>query len=209
MLKVVLRDILCEAQAAYVPGRDISFNNRVIQCARHYAVKNNLDFCLVSLDAQKAFDSVSHDYLVKVMEAYKFPQEFIEVFKTLYTGLLSVVQVNGFLSQEFEVKRGVKQGDALSCGLFVLAIDPLLRNLYQNPLIEGLLVPTEPATSVDIKVLSYADDVTIICKNRALQPIFAEYERFCNVSGLILNADKTEVFNFIQSQHGATVLVIT
>ena len=200
-LKGILPEILCEAQAAYVPGRDISFNNRVIQCARRYAVKNSLDFCLVSLDAQKAFDSVDHEYLIKVMEAYEFPQEFIEVFQTLYSGLKSVVQVNGFLSQEFDVLRGVKQGDALSCGLFVLAIDPLLRNLSQNDLIEGLSVPTSPATSVEIKVLSYADDVTVICKNRSLQQIFEEYESFSKVSGLILNAEKTEVFNFIQSRH--------
>ena len=89
----------------------------MIQCARRYAVKNSLDCCVVSLDAQKAFDSVDHEYLIKVMEAYEFPQEFIEVFQTLYSGLKSVVQVNGFLSQEFDVLRGVKQGDALSCGL--------------------------------------------------------------------------------------------
>ena len=48
-LKVVLPGILCEAQAAYVPGRGISFNNIVIQCARRYAVNNGLDFSIVSL----------------------------------------------------------------------------------------------------------------------------------------------------------------
>ena len=200
-LKGVLPDILSETQAAYVPGRDISFNNRLIQCARRYSVRNNLDFCLISLDAQKAFDSVSHKYLIKVMETYEFPQEFIDVFKTLYTGLTSVVQVNGTLTSEFELRRGVKQGDALSCGLFVLAIDPLLRNLSENPHIEGLLIPTSVGELVDIKVLSYADDVAIVCKNNSLQPVFSEYEKFSYLSGLILNADKTEVFNFCQSQH--------
>ena len=198
-LKVVLPEILCESQAAYVPGRDISFNNRVIQCARRYAVNNNLDFSIISLDAQKAFDSVSHKYLIKVMEAYEFPQEFIDVFRTLYSGLLSVVQVNGFLSQEFQVHRGVKQGDALSCGLFVLAMDPLLRNLSQNINIEGLVIPTSPTESVEIKVLAYADDVTIICRNNLLQQIFSEYESFSKISGLVLNAGKTEVMNFVQS----------
>ena len=55
-LKKVLPDILCEAQAAYVPGRDISFNNRLLQIAKRAAARGDEDFCVVSLDAKKAFD---------------------------------------------------------------------------------------------------------------------------------------------------------
>ena len=198
-LKAVLPDILCEAQAAYVPGRDISFNNRILQYAKSYAIASSKDYCIVSLDAQKAFDSVSHEYLVKVLEAYGFPPEFVLVFQTLYAHLESVVQVNGFLSPAFRIKNGVKQGDALSCGLFVLAIDPLLRNLMGNRHIQFLDIPTCPNASVEVGILSYADDVTIVCENSCLQPIFDEYERLSLISGLVLNADKTEVFNFIRS----------
>ena len=111
-LKQVLPSILSDSQAAYIPGRDISFNNRILMAAKAYAIEHNEDFCIVSLDAKKAFDSVSHCYLVKVLKAYDFPVEFINVFKTLYSNLDSVVQVNGHLSDPFPVKNGVKQGDA-------------------------------------------------------------------------------------------------
>ena len=198
-LKQVLPGILCEAQAAYIPGRDISFNNRLLQIAKAYAVKHNKDYCVVSLDAKKAFDSVSHAYLVKVLETYGFPPEFITIFKVLYADLESVVQVNGMLSQPFRISNGVKQGDALSCGLFVLAIDPLIRNILDNPHIEGLSIPISPMELGEIKIVAYADDVTIVCKNENLQPIFDEYELFSQLSGLELNADKTEVFNLIRS----------
>ena len=198
-LKLVLPSILCEAQAAYTPGRDISFNNRLVQIAKNYAIKNQEDFCAISLDAQKAFDSVDHRYIAKVLEVYGFPPEFIEVFSTLYSNLESVVQVNGFLSKEFGLSNGVKQGDALSCGLFVLAIDPLLRNLLSNTQIEGLHIPISNNEVIEIKTIAYADDVTVVCRNAVLQPIFSEYERFSLISGLVLNADKTEVFNFIRS----------
>ena len=198
-LKVVLPSILSEAQAAYIPGRDINFNNRLIRIARSFSRKQGLDHCVVSLDAQKAFDSVSHEYLIKVLEAYGFPPDFITVVRVLYENLTSVVQVNGHLSKEFRIANGVKQGDALSCGLFVLAIDPLLRNLNNNAGIEGVSVPIDPMEVVEVKVLSYADDITIVSANTNLQEIFSEYERFSNVSGLVLNADKTEVFNMDQS----------
>ena len=199
-LKAVLPSILCEAQAAYCPGRDISFNNRILQHAKTYASREGLDFCIVSLDAQKAFDSVSHEYLGKVLEAYDFPNEFLQVFRTLYSGLTAVVQVNGFISPEFKIHRGVKQGDALSCGLFVLGIDPLLRNIIANPNIVGLSVPLNGAEEIEIKALAYADDVTVVCQNGCEPRIFEEYEKLSRVSGLVLNADKTEVFNLIQSQ---------
>ena len=200
-LKVILPEILSSAQAAYIPGRDINFNNRLLKYASEYAKNQGRDHCVVSLDAQKAFDSVSHLYLIRVLEAYGFPPEFITVFRTLYADLSSVVQVNGFLSKEFKIRNGVKQGDALSCGLFVLAIDPLLRNLENNMHIEGLTLPVNSMEVEEIKILSYADDVTVVCRNAELQAIFTEYERFSLVSGLVLNADKTEVFNLIQSQN--------
>ena len=206
-LKAALPSVICEAQVAYVPGRDISFNNRLLKYAQSYATAQNEDCCVVSLDAQKAFDSVNHDYIGKVLEVYGFPPEFLEVFRTLYKDLESVVQVNGFLSPSFEVKNGVKQGDALSCGLFVLAIDPLVRNIMANPEIEGLSIPGGPREILELKVFSYADDVSVVCRNGSLQPIFSEYERFSRISGLTLNADKTEVFNLIRSPVDRTRIV--
>ena len=199
-LKTILPHILCESQAAYIPGRDISFNNRLLNLAKLYANKHNEDVCIVSLDAKKAFDSVSHEYLVKVLRAYDFPPEFIQVFQTLYFNLASVVQVNGFLSRPFPISNGVKQGDALSCGLFVLAMDPLIRNILMNDAIEGLIMPTSQHEIEEIKVLAYADDITIVCRNGNLQPVFSEYERLSHVSGLKLNAEKTEILNLILSQ---------
>ena len=200
-LTSILPQILSESQVAYVPGRDISFNNRLIRTAQSFATSQNKDYSIISLDARKAFDSVSHLYLEQVMKAYHFPAEFIKVFNTLYTNNCASVQVNGHLSSPFKLERGVKQGDALSCGLFVLAMDPLIRNIAANPSIKGLSIPTDDNDYVEIKVLAYADDVAIVCQNRNLQPIFAEYERLSKRSGLELNADKTEIFNFIESNN--------
>ena len=198
-LSLILPHILSEAQAAYVPGRDISFNNRLLRTALKFAQDHNKDYSIISLDARKAFDSVSHEYLGRVMEAYQFPAEFVSIFKILYSINCASVQVNGHLSSPFQLERGVKQGDALSCGLFVLAIDPLLRNIKANDNIKGLTIPTDENESIEIKVLAYADDVAVVCKNRNLQPIFTEYERLSRVSGLELNAEKTEIINLVDS----------
>ena len=192
---------MSESQAAYVPGRDISFNSRLLRTAFKYAQDKNKDYSIISLDARKAFDSVSHSYLAQVMQAYGFPAEFIAIFTTLYSDNSALVQVNGHLSSSFKIERGVKQGDALSCGLFVLDMDPLIRNLVANDSIKGLNIPIDNNEVEEIKVLAYADDVAVICKNRSFQSVFEEYERLTKVSGLELNADKTEIFNLIESNH--------
>ena len=123
----------------------------------------------------------------------------MDIFELLYKNLEATAQVNGHLSEAFGIERGVKQGDALSCGLFVLAMDPLLRNIAANEHIEGVSIDIGSGELAEIKVLAYADDVTIICKNRDLQPIFHEYEKLSILAGLELNADKTEILNFTPS----------
>jgi exonuclease III len=201
-IKPFLNSILAPTQAAYAPGRDINFNNRLLQIAKNYSVANNKNYCMVSLDAKKAFDSVDHCYLSKVLNIYGFDQKFIRIFNTLYNNCEAIVQVNGHLSTPFNVERGVKQGDALSCSLFVLAIDPLIRNIEHNENIRPLELNVNNNETVKIKSVAYADDITIICKNsESLQFIFNEYERLSRYSGLILNADKTEIFNFKQNSN--------
>jgi hypothetical protein len=124
------------------------------------------------------------------LKKYGFPDEFIKVFNTLYKGLKAKVMVNGFLSEEFDILRSVKQGDALSCALFILCIDPLIRKINSNNHIEKV----EPNILGD-KAGGYADDIYAIIKdnNESLQQLFNEYETFGRCSGLLLNATKTEI----------------
>jgi len=107
--------------------------------------------------------------------------------------------LNGHLSQSFPVQRGVKQGDALSCALFVLAVDPLLRNIVADDRIKPFQLTHRNQNLGSIKVLAYADDITIITESNqeCIQGIFSQYERLTDLSGLELNADKTEILDFI------------
>jgi hypothetical protein len=105
------------------------------------------------------------------------------------------------------VTNGVKQGDALSCTLFILGIEPLIRNIQNN----NQIVPIKSRTLQYEwpKVFGYADDITCVVLNNdtSKQQIFTEYERFTKFAGLKLNADKTEIYCFDGNnrvQHGLT-----
>ncbi len=128
----VLESIIDPSQTAYVLGRSVSDNLRSNFFYKNYCSKNNLNAVLILLDAKKAFDSVDHQYIEETLLAYGFGAGFIKILKNLYRNITVRILINGFASESIRIERGVKQGDALSCALFIICIDPLLRNLNNN-----------------------------------------------------------------------------
>ncbi len=96
---------------------------------------------LVALDARKAFDSVSHDYIRKMLKAYGLGS-FRPIFDLLYDNQKVDIAVNGDVIEGYQIKNGVKQGDSLSCILFILCMDPLIRNIDMNSNIDRIEAPT-------------------------------------------------------------------
>ena len=88
------------------------------------------------------------------------------------------------------IRRCVKQGDALSCALFIICLDPVLRNIENNKKIKAIKLKT-PITNVTIesKTGAYADDVgaAILNEEGSINGIFSEYGRFSSYSGIRLN----------------------
>ena len=205
-MAIVLDKIIDTSQTAYVPGRSVADNLRSNFFLKRYCEEKNIDAVLISLDAKKAFDSVDHLYIEKTLIAYGFGPKFIRIFKTLYNKITARILVNGFKSEIINIERGVKQGDALSCAIFIICIDPLLRNINKNELIEkiNININEENAnnTNTNYKGSAYADDISVICKNNvnSIQQVFKEYDRLSNLSGLELNADKTEILT-INNKH--------
>ena len=174
-MAVLLPSLISECQMAYVPGRDINFNNRILSYISKYETLD--DNILISFDAEKAYDLVSHDYLRKLLVRYGFPQDFVHFFNTIYAENTATVQINGHLSDYLPIKRGVKQGDTLSCALFILAVDPLIRNIESNNAIPSIKIPLLDGSDVSFKTLAYADDIAVLSNSSmSLQNIFTEYE---------------------------------
>ncbi len=151
--------------------------------------------------------------------AYGFGPIFIKIFKTLYRDITARILINGFTSEIINIERGVKQGDALSCALFIICIDPLLRNINKNENIKQVKILKQGVIKkkIDLKAAAYADDISVICEKdgRSTQMVFNEYEKLTRLSGLELNADKTEILvlnkmtseEFIIKYRGETIKI--
>jgi exonuclease III len=190
----VLDSIIYPLQTAYVPGRSVADILRTNLFLKNYCEKRNIASVLISLDAKKAFDSVNHQYIEETLRIYGFGEGFIGVFKLLYSNITARILVNGFLSESINIERGVKQGDALSCAIFIICIDPLLRNIKSSKSIKGIDI-NYGKDKIIFNGGAFADDISVICinDNSSIQGIFDEYNKLTQRSGLELNAEKTEI----------------
>ena len=68
----VLPKLISQDQTAYIKGRTISQNIRLVQDIILYADKHKLNTILLFLDFEKAFDSVEHEYIYITLTKFYF-----------------------------------------------------------------------------------------------------------------------------------------
>ena len=187
-MKPVLQDIVDPCQSAYLKGRFIGDNVRLIYDIIQFMKQERTSGILLGLDIEAAFDSVSWSFVRDVMEVRNFPQNVIEWFNTLYLGSSSRILYNGHLSDRINLGRSCRQGDALSCYLFILVMDVLALRIQSNKSITGIKIG-----DAEYKVSMYADDTVCLIepKKQSLQELFQEIGWFAKFSGLSPNLDKT------------------
>ena len=179
-------------QTAYIKSRLINDNIRAMLSTVDITNIEKQAGILLSLDAKKAFDSVDHKYIERCLERFGCG-DFVPIFRVLYSDLATDIIINGQVVKGYNIKRGVKQGDALSCILFIMCMEPLIRNLEANPNIAPIF--SNKLNKTLPKTYAYADDVNVTIKDSeaSVREVFKEYERLSRNSGLELNADKTEM----------------
>ena len=82
-LKNVLPEIISPNKNAYVKNRCISEGGRLISDLLEMSEVLNKEGFLVTIDIEKAFDSVNHQFLIAILEKIGFGTEFIEWIKVL------------------------------------------------------------------------------------------------------------------------------
>ena len=116
----ILPNLIHENQSGFVKNRYIGQGIRLVEDIIVYTDKNDKVGAIVQLDFEKAFDSVSWQYMFDTLKNFNFGKNFIDWVKLCYTNIYSTVINNGFSSGWFRISRGVRQGCPLSCALFVL-----------------------------------------------------------------------------------------
>ena len=188
-LKKVLPSLIKSDQTAYVAGRFIGESSRLTSDILEITQSLNMEGWMVTMDIQKAFDSVDHNFLLNTLENAGFGVAFINWVKILILNQESCVYNAGTSTGYFKLDRGCRQGDPISAYLFILVIEIFFQMVRNDPSVEGLNI-----LNLEYKLTSYADDSTFFLKNKtSVINLLKLFEIFSKHSGLKLNQSKCEI----------------
>lgn len=192
-LKKILPNIIQTNQAYAIPGRDITDTISSIRDVVSYMITEKKSGYVISLDLEKAFDRVEHEYLFRILQQFGFGDNFIKWLKILYKDSKSQVKCNGFITETFKLTRSIRQGCPLSALLYSLVAEALGLAITEEKEIRG--IDTEENRELQ-KVYQYADDTTIIVQDVAsVVKAMDIIEKYCKGSGAKINKQKTVIMS--------------
>ena len=186
-LEVERRGILSENQLGTVRRVQGAKEQALLNLAINKSNGNQLK--TVWIDVKKAFDSVSHDYLMACIKSLNLPIWITDFIKATSESWNLEVRLKGVKILDKQVKRGILQGDSLSPLLFVLCMDPLSKKL--NSKFEKVSVKTNGDSHLTNHLL-FIDDLKLIStKDTVLKEMVEETKTFFKTIGLEINKEKS------------------
>ena len=183
-LQRVMPLIVHTDQTASVKGRTINDNVRLLHDVIYYANYCDIPLAVITVDQLKAFDR--DHFLFTILDAFGFGPAFTQWIRVLYNSVSSSVLTNGWLTSFIGLRRGLRQGCALSMPLYVLTAEALAINIRANSKIHGLLPPGP--TDVEVKLSQFADDTTLLLvDDDSIAEAFRTFEVYEHASGAKIN----------------------
>ena len=158
-------------QAAYWKGFSTLDHLLTVTLAVEKTLEFKCPLWLALVDFEKAFDTVEHGPLWRVLEEQEVPKEYIYLLKSLYSSQEAYVET-GAKSRTFSMSRGVKQGDPISSMLFVAVVQACFSELTTkwralNRRRHGVKLGIDVGgESEHLMELRFADDVILFAQQR-------------------------------------------
>lgn len=143
-MKKVIGEVVGEVQSAYVEGRNILDGPLIMNEIYAWAKRSKKEVLMFKVDFDKAFDSINWDYLDSVLMQMGFGIKWRRWISGCLTSARASVIVNGSPTYEFEMTKGVRQGDPLSPFLFIIAMEGLnvaLQSAGEQNIFKGIQLP--------------------------------------------------------------------
>ncbi|XP_058732569.1 uncharacterized protein LOC131604096 [Vicia villosa] len=201
-LKKVLGSIGSKCQSAFVTGRQLLDGVLVANEVVDLTKREGIGCLLFKVDFEKAYDKVSWNFLRYLLKRMGFGITWMKWMEALIFSSKMSVLVNGSPPEEFEVEKGLRQGDLLSPFLFVIVAEGL-RRLVAKAVEMGDYVGFKMRRSCSMDILQFAD-VTLLFGEGSWKQVWtikALLRGFELVSGLGINYHKSKLIGINIENH--------
>ena len=148
--------------------------------------QKNICFCFI--DYTKAFDSVGHNKLWKILKEMGLPDHLTCLLRNLYAGQEATVTTGHGTTDWFHIGKGVCQGCILSPCLFNLYAEYIMRNARLDEAQGGIKIARRNNN------LRYADDTTLMTESEEeLKSLLMKVKQESEKADLKLNIQETMI----------------
>jgi len=194
-IKKVIEKVIDGSQSAFLSNRGLLDSVLVVNEVLEDLKRRRKKGVIVKLDFEKAYDSVSWEFLFYMMGRLGFCGRWIQWIKACLESATVSVLVNGSPTKEFKPSRGLRQGDPMAPFLFLIVaqgLAGLVKQATTKNLYSGIKVGEK---KVEVNLLQFADDTLFVCESKVqnILCIKAILRCFELSSGLKVNFYKSKI----------------
>src|SRR5256886_2112437 len=168
-------DILGDNNFAALPGKSTNEPLHILNNVMEEARENKKELWILLQDMSKAYDLVHREHLWKAMQRLKIPEQFINIIKNSLKYRTNRVITDLGLTEEYNMKNGIDQGETMSPILWVIYYDPVFSKIKKQKGIgyrmkhewkKDINLDNKSKIGIEIHNIAFMDDTTWLGKGK-------------------------------------------
>jgi len=203
---MVRYNVLKGNNVAGLPGGSTEIPIKLMHMVLEDAKENNTPVWILLQDLSKAYDRIDLSILRKAIERVKIPSLYIDFILDFFTYRKNAVLTKGGLSNFYDVKIGIDQGEVISPLLWCIYFDPLLCEINQlnkgysltHTWMSNVSQSTHKQLQAQLAALGFMDDanwISSLLEN--LEAILEVADDFYLLTQAAINKEKSKLLTNI------------
>ena len=135
-----IKKLIHHGQIGFFPGMQGFFSIRKSNNVIHHINKlKDKSQMIISIDAEKAFDKIQHQYMIKILQKLGIKGIYLNIVKAVYDKPTANIILNGEKLKAFPL-RSTRQGCPLSPQLFNIVLGVLATAVREEKEIKGIQI---------------------------------------------------------------------
>nr|KAF6431714.1 hypothetical protein HJG63_008194 [Rousettus aegyptiacus] len=152
---------------------------------------------IISVDAEKAFDKIQHQFMIKTLNKMDIEGKYLNVIKAIYDKLLANIILNVEKLKTFLLRSGARQFCPLSPLLFSITVKVPASAIRQEKDIKGIQIENK-----EVKLSLFAEDIILYIENPkdSTTTLLGIIRKYSKVSGYKTNVQKSIAFLYSNNE---------